>query len=77
MDKVISFQKNGYLVLSDNNIKLTYNGMKIVVFQINFVDKTEAIQNICPVRSKQPGHIDSSIVTAEEIKNEFLSWLTK
>ena len=30
MDKVISFQKNGYLVLSDNNIKLTYNGMKIL-----------------------------------------------
>ena len=30
MDKVISFQKNGYLVLSDNYIKLTYNGMKIL-----------------------------------------------
>jgi hypothetical protein len=53
------------------------NNMRIVVFQINFVDKTEAIQNICPARSKQPGYIDSSIVTAEQIKNEFLTWLMK
>lgn len=51
------------------------NDMRIVVFQINFVDKLEEIQEICGITNKVPGYIDSSIVSAEDIKNEFLSWL--
>lgn len=51
------------------------NNMRIVVFQINFVDKLSDIQAICGITNKVPGYIDSSIVSAEDVKNEFLSWL--
>ena len=65
---------NGEKVLGGAMIEL--NGMLIVVFQINFVNKREDIINICGITPKIPGCIDSSVVTAEQIKNEFLSWLT-
>lgn len=51
------------------------NNMRIVVFQINFVDKLSDIQAICGITNKVPGYIDSSIISAVEFKNEFLSWL--
>lgn len=51
------------------------NNMRIVVFQINFVDKLAAIQDICGISDKVPGHIDSSVISPEEFKNEFLKWL--
>jgi len=55
---------------------IEYNGMNIVVFQINFIDKASDVMDICGITTKVPGYIDSSIVTAEQLKNEFLSWLT-
>ena len=65
---------NGEKVIGGAMIE--YNGLLIVVFQINFVNKREDIINICGITPKIPGCIDSSVVTAEQIKNEFLSWLT-
>lgn len=65
---------NGEKVLGGAMIEL--NGMLIVVFQINFVNKREDIINICGITPKIPGCVDSSVVTAEQIKNEFLTWLT-
>lgn len=51
------------------------NNMRIVVFQVNFVDKLSDIQSLCGITNKVPGYIDPSIVSAEEFKNEFLKWL--
>lgn len=56
---------------------IEYNGMLIVVFQINFVNKENDIKKLCPYLKKIPGYIDSSVVTAEQVKDEFLSWITK
>jgi len=68
-------------ILIDNNkvlggAMIEYNGLMIVVFQINFVDKRNDIINICGISPKNPGFIDSTILSAEQIKNEFLTWLT-
>jgi len=65
---------NGEKVLGGAMIE--YDGLLIVVFQINFVNKKEDIIHICGMSSKIPGYIDSSVITAEQIKNEFISWLT-
>lgn len=54
---------------------IEYNGMFVVIFQINFVNKEEHIRKVCILKKKQPGYIDSSKVTAEQLKDEFLSWL--
>lgn len=51
------------------------NNMRVVVFQINFIDKQSDIQSICGKTNKIPGHIDKTILSAVEFKNEFLSWL--
>ena len=68
-------------ILIDNNkvlggAMIEYNGLMIVVFQINFVDKRNDIINICGISSKNPGFIDGAVLSAEQIKNEFLTWLT-
>lgn len=57
------------------SVMFCYNEMKVLLLQINFVDKKDVIQDICGITDKVPGHIDSSIVSAEDVKNEFLSWL--
>ena len=54
---------------------IEFNGMLVVVFQINFVNKEEDIKKLCPYLKKKPGYIDSSVVSAEQLKDEFLSWL--
>lgn len=54
---------------------IEHNGMLVVVFQINFVNKENDINKVCPYLKKKPGFIDSSVVTAEQVKDEFLSWL--
>lgn len=87
-NKIVSFLSERFsnvrldhndVMLDDKKIvggaAVVMNEMKIVVFQINFVDKLSDIQTICGVTNKVPGYIDSSIVSAEEFKNEFLSWL--
>lgn len=56
---------------------IEYNDMLVVVFQINFVNKENDIKKLCPYLKKIPGYIDSSVVTAEQVKDEFLSWITK
>ena len=70
--------KNG---ISINNKKVCgsvmfhYNEMKILLMQINFIDKTDIIQEICGVNDKVPGYINPNILTAEKLKDEFISWL--
>ena len=55
---------------------IEHNGMLVVVFQINFVNKEEQIKKVCILKKKMPGYIDTSVVTAERVKDEILSWLT-
>ena len=87
-NKIVSFLSNHFenVRLDNNDIMLDnkkiiggastiVNNMRIVVFQVNFVDKLSDIQAICGITNKVPGYIDSSIVSAEDVKNEFLSWL--
>ena len=57
------------------SIMLIFNSMKILLMQINFTDKKDIIQEICGVNAKVPGYIDPNILTAENLKNEFLTWL--
>lgn len=48
------------------------------VAQISFSDKFELIQRICgdiEEGGKQPGYIDPNILSAEQLKEELLSWL--
>lgn len=48
------------------------------VTQISFSDKSELIQRICgdiEEGGKQPGYIDPNILSAEQLKEELLSWL--
>ena len=51
------------------------DGMIVFIFQINFVNKEKDIRQVCILKKKQPGYIDPSIVSPEQIKDEFLSWL--
>lgn len=78
-DNVVS--SNNDILIDGNKVLggslFEYNDMLIIVFQINFVDKREDILNICGISPKTPGYVDSSIVTAEQTKNEFLTWLTQ
>ena len=87
--KIVSFLSGRFdNVRLDNNDVMLYdkkviggastvvNNMRIVVFQVNFVDKLSDIQAICGITNKVPGYIDSSIMSAEEFKNEFLTWLS-
>lgn len=52
-------------------------GMMVLVFQINFVNKEDDINKVCPYLKKKPGFIDSSVVSPEQVKDEFLSWIIK
>lgn len=51
------------------------NSMNVFMFQITFVDRSELIKKICTTSVKEPGYIDPNIVSPEQLKNEFLSWL--
>lgn len=53
------------------------HGMLVLVFQINFVNKEDDIHKVCPYLKKEPGFIDPSVVNAEQLKDVFLSWITK
>ena len=88
LNKLCEYLKNYYqnTVIDNNdimingkkvcgNISINYNNMDIFMFQINFVDKAAAVKAICGPSVKIPGFIDSSIVSQQQIKNEFLSWL--
>jgi hypothetical protein len=70
---------NNDIMMDDKKIiggaSTVVNNMRVVVFQVNFVDKLSDIQAICGITNKVPGYIDSSIISAVEFKNEFLSWL--
>ena len=88
LNKIVNFLSRYFenIRLDNNDIMLNnkkiiggastvINNMRVVVFQINFVDKLSDIQAICGITNKTPGYIDSSILSAVEFKNEFLSWL--
>lgn len=87
-NKLVDYLSNYYdnVLLDNNDIMINnkkviggatteMNEMNILVFQINFVDKLNDIIQICGTPKKEPGYIDSSIVSAEQIKNEFLTWV--
>ncbi len=56
-------------------VQMSYGGMKIFLFQFTFIDKTQIIEEVCGVSEKKPGFIDPSVLSQEQLKNEFLSWL--
>lgn len=56
-------------------VQMSYGGMKIFIFQFTFIDKTQEIEEICGVSEKRPGYIDSSVLSPEQLKDEFISWL--
>lgn len=45
------------------------------MFQINFDDKSKIIKEIFGEITTPPTYIDSNVLSQEELKNEFLSWL--
>ena len=46
--------------------------------QISFEDHSEIIKKICNKHSiKQPGYIDSTFLTKEQLQNEVMAWLQK
>ena len=51
------------------------NNMNIYMFQITFVDRIELIKKICKNSIKEPGFIDSKILSPYKLKDEFISWL--
>lgn len=57
------------------SVMFHYNEMKVLLMQINFTDKKDIVQEICGVSEKVPGYINSEILTAEKLKNEFITWL--
>lgn len=55
--------------------QISYNGMKIMLFQITFNDNRELIKRICGTQTKEPGFIDKDILSPYKLKNEILGWL--
>lgn len=51
------------------------NKMKLYFFQFTFTDNTAIIEQVCGVNEKRPGYIPSEKITAEQLKNNFISWL--
>lgn len=51
------------------------NSMNIYMFQITFVDRSDLIKKICTNSVKEPGHINSDVLSQYKLKDEFLSWL--
>lgn len=54
---------------------INMNNMNIYMFQITFVDRTDLIKKICTDSIKETSYIDPNILTPEQLKDEFLSWL--
>jgi hypothetical protein len=55
--------------------EIHYNNMRIILFQVTFNDNSELIKRICGEQAKEPGCIDSKILSPYELKDEFLRWL--
>lgn len=51
------------------------NGMLNIVYQINFTDHADEIEKVCGRGSVRPAHIPRDIITPEELKDEFISWI--
>ena len=51
------------------------NGMLNIVYQINFTDHSEEIERVCGKGRKSPGFIPSNVITPEELKDVFISWI--
>jgi len=58
------------------SVMFDHNEMKVLLMQINFSDKEDIIREICGPSAKAPGYIDPTILGAEQLKNEFVSWLS-
>lgn len=57
------------------SVMLNLNQMNILLMQVNFTDKTKIVEEICGISDKMPGYINPSILSAENLNNEFMSWL--
>lgn len=88
MEKLKNLISKYYDDVEVNNNDLIVNGRKVIgsvdmkndnvhtcMFQITFNDNTEIIEKICGIREKKVGCLDSDIISQEEIKNAFISWL--
>lgn len=54
------------------------NGVFMIVTHVSFVDYTELINKICTKKSeKEPGFVDSTVFTRDEMVKEVLLWLQK
>ena len=51
------------------------NGMLNIVYQINFTDHISEIEKVCGKGSLRPGFIPQDVITSEELKDEFVSWI--
>lgn len=57
---------------------VTENGMTNLLFQVSFNSSSEhlsRIERVCGSADKQPGYIDSSIISPIQLREEFMSWL--
>jgi hypothetical protein len=69
------FLLNGRKIMGVMNLRA--NGMYLFACHISYADHTEYINQICGKKSaKIPGHIDSSLLPKQTLKNEVLAWLS-
>lgn len=55
--------------------QISYNNMKMMLFQITFNNNKEIITEVCGTQTKEPGFIDKNILSPYTLKNEILGWL--
>lgn len=71
---------NNDILINDRKVcgcgSFVSNDMINIVFQISFTDHIDEIETICGIKPKKPGFIDNSILTPEQMKDEFLSWVS-
>ena len=68
------------ILISNNKVIGTagaiVNDMSIFMFMATFEDNTTIINELCPPRhGKIPTHIDTSILTKQELKEKIVEWL--
>ena len=51
------------------------NGMLNIVYQINFTNHSDEIEKVCGKGSIRPGFIPTDVLTPEELKDVFVSWI--
>ena len=71
--------KDNDILIDDKKVcgsgMFSINVMLNIVYQINFTDHIEEIEKICGKGRKRPGFIPNDIITPEELKDVFVSWI--